>query len=217
VSRAERDFGKAWNLKEFRHVDAVVEEYRTGHFVIIVDDEDRENEGDLAFAGQTCTPDKINFMTKYGRGLICVALESKRLDELKIPPMVQENSSRFETAFSVSVEAREGTTTGISSADRATTILRLVDPKSSSKDFVMPGHTFPLRAREGGVLARGGQTEASVDLAKMAGMFPAGVICEIMNDDGTMARLPQLLEFSKRHGIQIISVADLIRYRQATG
>lgn len=203
-------------MKEFRHVEAVIEEYRKGNFVVIVDDEDRENEGDLAFAAEACTPDKINFMTKYGRGLICIALEAKRLDELKIPPMVQQNSSRFETAFAVSVEAREGTTTGISSADRATTVLRLVDAKSTSRDFVMPGHTFPLRAREGGVLARRGQTEASVDLAKMAGKYPAGVICEIMNDDGTMARMPQLLKFSEQHGIKIISIADLIRYRKAT-
>jgi 3,4-dihydroxy 2-butanone 4-phosphate synthase/GTP cyclohydrolase II len=154
-------------------------------------------------------------MTKYARGLICVSLEGNRLDELKIPMMVQDNTSRFETAFTVSVEAREGTTTGISAADRSATVLKLVDPNATAHDFVKPGHMFPIRAREGGVIVRCGQTEASVDCAKLAGLFPAGVICEIMNDDGTMARMPNLLEFSKKHSIKIISVADLIRYRTA--
>jgi 3,4-dihydroxy 2-butanone 4-phosphate synthase/GTP cyclohydrolase II len=202
-------------LKTFDEIREVIEDFRKGNFVIIVDDEDRENEGDLAFAAQLCTPEKINFMAKHGRGLICVSLEGDRLDELKIPMMVQENTSRFETAFTVSVEAREGTTTGISAADRSATILKLVDPKAIAHDFVKPGHMFPIRAREGGVIVRCGQTEASVDCAKLAGLFPAGVICEIMNDDGTMSRMPQLLEFSKVHSIKIISVADLIRYRTA--
>ncbi len=183
--------------------------------VIIVDDEDRENEGDFAFASETCTPEKINFMTKYGRGLICISMEGNRLDELNIPLMVSSNTSRFETAFTVSVEARENTTTGISAADRSETVLKLVDPKSKPSDFIMPGHMFPIRAKEGGVLVRSGQTEASVDLARLAGLTPSGVICEVMNDDGSMARMPQLVEISKKHDVKIISVADLIRYRTA--
>ncbi len=183
--------------------------------VIIVDDEDRENEGDLAFAAQTCTPEKINFMARYGRGLICVALESRRLDELHIPPMVSQNTSMFTTAFAVSVEAREGTTTGISAADRSATTLKLADPASVAADFVMPGHVFPLRAKEGGVLVRSGQTEASVDLARLADLCPAGVICEIMNEDGSMARMPQLRRFARRHTLEIVTVADLVRYRTA--
>lgn len=202
-------------MKTFDEIREVIDDFRKGNFVIIVDDEDRENEGDLAFAAQLCTPEKINFMAKHGRGLICVSLEGDRLDELKIPMMVQDNTSRFETAFTVSVEAREGTTTGISAADRSATVLKLVDPKAIAHDFVKPGHMFPIRAREGGVIVRCGQTEASVDCAKLAGLFPAGVICEIMNDDGTMSRMPQLLEFGKEHSIKIISVADLIRYRTA--
>ena len=202
-------------MKTFTEIEEIIEEYRKGNFVIIVDDEDRENEGDLAFAAQACTPEKINFMAKHGRGLICVSMTGSRLDELDIAPMVHQNSSRFETAFTVSVEAKEGTTTGISASDRSTTVLRLIDPKAGPLDFVKPGHTFPIRAREGGVLVRSGQTEASVDMAKLAGLYPAGVICEIMNDDGTMARLPMLQEFSKKFNIRIISVADLIRYRVA--
>lgn len=202
-------------MKTFDEIRDVIDDFRKGKFVIIVDDEDRENEGDLAFAAELCTADKINFMTKHARGLICVSMEGNRLDDLKIPMMVQENTSRFETAFTVSVEAREGTTTGISAADRSATVLKLVDPNAQPSDFVKPGHMFPIRAREGGVLVRCGQTEASVDLAKLAGLFPSGVICEIMNEDGTMARMPQLLEISKEHGIKIVSVADLIRYRTA--
>ena len=202
-------------MKSFEEIEAVIEEFRKGKFVIIVDDEDRENEGDLAFAAEMCTPEMVNFMTKYGRGLICIAMEGKRLDELKIPMMVNHNTSRFETAFTVSVEARVGTTTGISAADRCTTILKLVDKSATPEDLVMPGHMFPLRARDGGVLIRSGQTEGSVDMAKLAGLYPAGVICEIMNEDGTMARMPQLIEFGKQHGIKIISIADLIRYRTA--
>lgn len=203
-------------MKSFDEIKEVIDDFRVGKLIIIVDDEDRENEGDLAFAAEHCTAEKINFMTKHARGLICVSLEGERLDELKIPMMVQENTSRFNTAFTVSVEAREGTTTGISAADRAATVLKLVDPKAAPQDFVKPGHMFPIRAREGGVLVRCGQTEASVDCARLAGLFPSGVICEIMNEDGTMSRMPQLLEFSKEHDIKIISVADLIRYRTAT-
>lgn len=202
-------------MKTFDEIREVIDDFRKGKLVIIVDDEDRENEGDLAFAAELCSADKINFMTKYARGLICVSMEGSRLDHLKIPMMVQENTSRFETAFTVSVEAREGTTTGISAADRAATVLKLVDPDAQPSDFIKPGHMFPIRAREGGVLVRSGQTEASVDMAKLAGLFPSGVICEIMNEDGTMARMPQLSEISKEHGIKIISVADLIRYRTA--
>ena len=202
-------------MKTFAQIEEVIEDFRQGKQVIIVDDEDRENEGDLAFASEKCTPELINFMAKHGRGLICVSMEGKRLDELQIPMMVSQNSSRFETAFTVSVEAREGTTTGISASDRSTTVLKLVDPAAKPEDFVKPGHMFPIRAREGGVLIRSGQTEASVDLARLAGLYPSGVICEVMNDDGTMARMPELLQFSKAHGIKIISVADLIRYRTA--
>jgi 3,4-dihydroxy 2-butanone 4-phosphate synthase/GTP cyclohydrolase II len=202
-------------LKRFPEVEAAIAAYKKGDLVIIVDDEDRENEGDLACAGQQCTADKINFMAKYGRGLICVTMEGKRLDELAIPMMVNNNTSRFETAFTDTLDAAEGTTTGISAADRAKTVQKLVDPKSAPADFVRPGHMFPLRAREGGVLVRSGQTEASVDLARLAGMYPAGVICEIMNEDGTMARMPQLRTFAEEHGLVIVTIADLIRYRTA--
>ena len=202
-------------MKQLSEIGKAIDDYREGKFVIIVDDEDRENEGDLAFAAETCTPKKINFMTKQGRGLICIAMEGERLRKLGIPMMVGDNTSRFETAFTVSVEAREGTTTGISAADRCATVLKLVDASGTPHDFVKPGHMFPIRAREGGVLVRSGQTEASVDLARLAGLFPSGVICEIMNEDGTMARMPQLIEFSRKHGLRIISVADLIRYRTA--
>lgn len=202
-------------MKTFKDIEQVIEDFREGKFIIIVDDEDRENEGDLAFAAEKCTPEKINFMARFGRGLVCIAMDGKRLDELQIPMMVSNNTSRFGTAFTVSVEATEGTTTGISAADRSTTILKLVDPGATPKDFTMPGHVFPIRARDGGVLVRCGQTEASVDIARLAGLSAAGVICEIMNEDGTMARMPQLSEFSKEHDIKIISVADLIRYRRA--
>ena len=202
-------------MKTFAKIEEVINEYKKGNLVIIVDDEDRENEGDLAFAAETCTSEKINFMAKNGRGLICIAMEGERLDELGLPLMVSENTSRYETGFTVSVEAREGTTTGISTADRSTTIKKLIDPSSKPTDFIKPGHMFPIRAREGGVLIRSGQTEASVDLAKLAGLYPAGVICETMNEDGTMARMPQLKRFAKKHNLKIISVADLIRYRTA--
>lgn len=197
----------------FNSVEEVLEEIREGRMVIVVDDEDRENEGDLTVAAEKVTPDTINFMAKHGRGLICLALTGERLDELQIPMMVGENTSHFGTAFTVSIEARDGVTTGISAADRAKTILTAIDPNTKPSDLVRPGHVFPLRARPGGVLMRAGQTEAAVDLARLAGLYPAGVICEVMNDDGTMARVPQLMEVSRRHGIKIVTVADIIAYR----
>jgi len=195
-------------------IEEAIEDYRAGKFVIIVDDEDRENEGDLSVASEKVSPQAINFMARYGRGLICVALPGARIDELKIPMMVQENTSSFGTAFTVSVEAKHKVTTGISAYDRAATVQALVDPATRPEDLARPGHMFPLRARDGGVLVRAGQTEASVDLARLAGLYPSGVICEIMNDDGTMARMPQLEKFSEEHGIKIISVAQLIAYRR---
>jgi 3,4-dihydroxy 2-butanone 4-phosphate synthase/GTP cyclohydrolase II len=191
-----------------------IEDIRAGRFVIIVDDEDRENEGDLAIAAEKVTPEAINFMTKYGRGLICMPVIGQRLDELKIPMMVSENTSKFSTAFTVSVEAKRGVTTGISAADRARTVKTMIDPNTKPEDLARPGHMFPLRAREGGVLVRAGQTEAIVDLCRLADLYPAGVICEIMNEDGTMARLPQLEVMGQKFSIKIISVADLIAYRR---
>jgi 3,4-dihydroxy 2-butanone 4-phosphate synthase/GTP cyclohydrolase II len=195
-------------------IEEAIEEYRRGRFVIIVDDENRENEGDFAIAAQFVTPDAINFMATHARGLICVALTGSRLDELQIPLMVSDNTSKMQTAFCVSVEARDLTTTGISTADRSATIQKLIDPTARPTDFVRPGHTFPLRARDGGVLIRAGQTEASVDLARLAGLYPAGVICEVMNADGTMARFPQLERIATPFGLKIISVAQLIEYRR---
>ena len=197
-------------------IEEAIADYRAGRFVIIVDDEDRENEGDLVMAAQFCTADHINFMARYGRGLICMPMTGERIDQLGIPMMVNavDNSSQFGTPFTVSVEARTGVTTGISAADRARTVAVLIDPKSTKDDYVMPGHLFPLRAREGGVLVRAGQTEAAVDLAKLAGLYPAGVLCEIMRSDGTMARMPDLKRFAQRHGLKIISVEQLIAYRQ---
>ncbi|HYM16378.1 MAG TPA: bifunctional 3,4-dihydroxy-2-butanone-4-phosphate synthase/GTP cyclohydrolase II [Dehalococcoidia bacterium] len=194
-------------------VEEAIEEYRNGRFVIIIDDEDRENEGDLTIPAQFATPEAINFMARYGRGLVCVPMTGERLEQLHIPMMVNHNDSHFGTPFSVSVEARSGVTTGISAADRARTTQVLIDPKARPNDLVMPGHIFPLRARDGGVLVRAGQTEATVDLCKMAGLYPAGVLCEIMNLDGTMSRLPQLKRFARRHGLKIISVTQLIQYR----
>jgi len=199
----------------FEEIEEIISDYKNGKMVIIVDDEDRENEGDLAYAAEKSTVEKVNFMAKYGRGLICIAMEGHRLDDLRIPMMVERNTSSFETGFTVSVEAREGTTTGISAADRNTTILKLIDPNATPNDFVMPGHTFPLRAKKGGTLVRTGQTEASVDLARLSGLNPSGVICEIMNDDGTMARRDDLDVFAKEHNLKIISVADIVRYRYA--
>lgn len=196
-------------------IEAAIDDFRAGRFVIIVDDEKRENEGDLTLAAELVSPEAVNFMATQGRGLICVAMTGERLDALEIPLMVPENNtSKFQTAFCVSVEARDLTTTGISAADRSATIKRLVDPDARPADFVRPGHTFPLRARPGGVLVRAGQTEAAVDLAKLAGLYPAGVICEVMNPDGTMSRLPQLEVLAERFGIKIISVAQLIEYRR---
>jgi 3,4-dihydroxy 2-butanone 4-phosphate synthase/GTP cyclohydrolase II len=194
-------------------VEEAIEEYRLGRFVIIIDDEDRENEGDLTLPAQFIDADAINFMARHGRGLICVPMTGERLDELRIPMMVGRNDSHFGTGFTFSVEARTGVTTGISAADRARTVQVLADPNSEPNDLVMPGHIFPLRARDGGVLVRVGQTEATVDLCKMAGLHPVGVCCEIMNVDGTMARLPQLKRFASRHGLKIISVNQLISYR----
>lgn len=194
-------------------IPEAIEEIRQGHLIIIVDDEDRENEGDLVCAAEKITPELINFMAKEGRGLICLSLTEERCDELDLPPMATHNTSSMGTAFTVSIEAKRGVTTGISASDRATTILTAIDSRTKPRDLARPGHTFPLRAQSGGVLIRPGQTEASVDVARLAGMMPAGVICEIMNDDGTMSRLPQLEIFAKRHNLKIISVADLIRYR----
>jgi 3,4-dihydroxy 2-butanone 4-phosphate synthase/GTP cyclohydrolase II len=191
-----------------------IEDIKAGRFVIIVDDEDRENEGDLALAAEKVTAKAINFMAKHARGLICLPVIGKRLDELGLPLMVGENTSRFSTAFAVSVDAKHGTTTGISAADRAETIRVVIDPATKAEDLARPGHIFPLRAREGGVLVRAGQTEAIVDLARLAGLYPAGVICEIMNEDGTMARLPQLEVMAAKYEIKIVTVADLIAYRR---
>ena len=190
-----------------------VEDIRHGKLIIIVDDEDRENEGDLVCAAETVTPEMINFMAIHGRGLICLPLTEERCDELQLTPQTSDNTSKMGTAFTISIEAREGVTTGISAADRATTILTAVHPNTKASDLARPGHIFPLRAKQGGVLVRPGQTEASVDMCRIAGLQPAAVICEIMNDDGTMARMPELEAFAERHGLKIISVADLVRYR----
>jgi 3,4-dihydroxy 2-butanone 4-phosphate synthase/GTP cyclohydrolase II len=195
-------------------IPEAVADYEDGKFVIVVDDEDRENEGDLCVAAQLVTPEQIAFMSRYGGGLICTPVVARRLDELQIEPMVMNNTSRYGTAFSVSIEAKDLVTTGISAYDRAATIRHLLNPDARPQDFAKPGHTFPLRAAEGGVLKRAGQTEAAVDLAALAGLYPAGVICEIMNEDGRMARLPDLEQFSATHGIKIIAINDLIAYRR---
>jgi 3,4-dihydroxy 2-butanone 4-phosphate synthase / GTP cyclohydrolase II len=196
-------------------IDEAVEEIRNGRMIIIVDDEDRENEGDLVCAAELVTPEIISFMAIHGRGLICLPLTEERCDELQLHPQTPDNTSSMGTAFTISIEARSGVTTGISAADRAKTILTAVDPNSKPSDLARPGHVFPLRAKRGGVLVRVGQTEASVDIARIAGLAPAAVICEIMNDDGTMARMPELEVFAEKHGLKIISVADLVRYRIA--
>ena len=221
---------------KFATIPAAIEEIRKGKLIIVVDDPDRENEGDLVIAAEKVTPQAINFMAKYGRGLICLPIIGKRLDELRISPMVRENTVRLsstssdpeytegsspktdykETAFTVSINARKGITTGISAPDRAHTIKTILDSKTKPDDLMRPGHVFPLRYKEGGVLVRAGHTEAAVDLAKLAGLYPAGVICEIMNDDGTMARLPQLFKFVKKHQLKIITIASLIAYRRKT-
>ena len=200
----------------FAEIPDAVAAIARGEMVIVVDDEDRENEGDLTIAAEKVTPDVINFMAKHGRGLICMPMLEERLTELDIPLMVAENTARFDTAFTVSIEAKGGTSTGISAGDRAATVLAAIDPRTRPADLARPGHMFPLKARAGGVLVRTGQTEAAVDLAKIAGLYPAGVICEIMNDDGTMARVPELTRFAKRHKLLMITIADLIQYRMRT-
>jgi len=197
----------------FARIEDAVDAIRDGKMIIIVDDADRENEGDLMIAAEKVTPDAINFMARYGRGLICLSMTPERLDELEIPLMVSQNSSRFDTGFCVTIEAKHRTSTGISASDRAATVLAAIDPATTPADLARPGHMFPLRSRTGGVLVRTGQTEAAVDLAKIAGLYPAGVICEVMNEDGTMARVPQLTRFAKRHGLLMVTVADLIKYR----
>jgi len=194
-------------------IEEAIEEMRAGRMVILVDDEDRENEGDLTMAAQCVTPEAINFMARFGRGLICLTMTAERCDRLDLPPMVQSNTSSFGTAFTVSIDAKKGVTTGISAADRAHTILTAVAPDAVAHDLARPGHIFPLRAKNGGVQVRAGQTEGSVDLARLAGLEPAGVICEIMNDDGTMSRMPELKKFAKEHGIKVCTIADLVAYR----
>ena len=197
-------------------VEQAVQAVRDGRMIIIVDDEDRENEGDLMVAAEKVTPDIINFMARYGRGLICLPLTRERLEELQLPLMVSDNTARFQTAFTVSIDAKQGVTTGISAPDRAKTVLTAIDPKTAPADLARPGHIFPLQAREGGVLSRTGQTEAAIDMARLAGLYPAGVICEVMNEDGTMARLPQIEQFSQEFGLPILTIADLIQYRMRT-
>ncbi|HUJ40340.1 MAG TPA: 3,4-dihydroxy-2-butanone-4-phosphate synthase [Candidatus Acidoferrales bacterium] len=197
----------------FCTVEEALEEIRQGRMIVLVDDADRENEGDLCMAAEKVTPEAINFMARYGRGLVCLSLTEERCEELNLAMMVAQNTSALGTAFCESIEARRGVTTGISAADRATTILTAIDPKTRPADLARPGHVFPLQAKRGGVLVRAGQTEASVDLARLAGMSPAGVICEIMNDDGTMSRVPELTEFCRAHGLKLLTVADLIRHR----
>ncbi|OFW06848.1 MAG: bifunctional 3,4-dihydroxy-2-butanone 4-phosphate synthase/GTP cyclohydrolase II [Acidobacteria bacterium RIFCSPLOWO2_02_FULL_67_36] len=200
----------------FAPIDDAIQAIRDGGMIIVVDDEDRENEGDLTIAADKITPDAINFMARYGRGLICMPMTEERLAELDIPQMVSQNTARFDTAFCVSIEAKGVTSTGISAGDRAATVLVAIDPRTRPSDLARPGHMFPLRARTGGVLVRAGQTEAAVDLSRIAGLYPAGVICEIMNDDGSMARVPELTRFAKRHKLLMITIADLIQYRMRT-
>jgi len=200
-------------MTPFTDVPTAIEEIRAGRMVVVVDDEDRENEGDLTLAAEKVTPEAINFMAKHGRGLVCLAMTEERLEHLRIGPMTSENTSQYGTAFCEAIDAREGVTTGISAHDRAHTIKVAIDPATRPSDLARPGHMFPLRARKGGVLVRAGQTEASVDLARLAGMVPAGIICEIMKDDGTMARVPDLIEFCRIHEMKMLTVAELIRYR----
>jgi 3,4-dihydroxy 2-butanone 4-phosphate synthase/GTP cyclohydrolase II len=199
----------------FADVPTAIEEIRAGRMIVVVDDEDRENEGDLTLAAEKVTPEAINFMARYGRGLVCLTMTEERLDHLRLGPMTAENTSQYGTAFCEAIDAREGVTTGISAYDRARTIQVAIDPATKASDLARPGHVFPLRARKGGVLVRAGQTEASVDLARLAGMIPAGIICEIMKDDGTMARVPDLIAFCEQHSLRMLTVAELIRYRMA--
>ena len=203
----------AQRRSQFAAIEDAVRAIRDGGMIIVVDDEDRENEGDLTMAASTVTPEAINFMAKYGRGQICLSMTGQRPDELEIPLAVSANTTPFGTAFCVPIDAKAKVTTGISAADRAATVLAAIDPKTTPADLARPGHVSPLRARDGGVMVRAGQTEAAVDLARMAGLYPAGVICEIMNEDGTMARVPELTRFAKRHGLLIVTIADLIQYR----
>lgn len=201
-------------MSVFSPIEDAIEDLRNGRMVIVVDDEDRENEGDVIMAAEFATPESVNFLARHARGLICVALEGERLDELRLGPMVQENTAKLQTHFTVSVDAVHGTTTGISAYDRAVTIRTLIDPATKPQDLARPGHVFPLRAAKGGVLRRAGHTEAAVDLMRLAGLKPAGVLCEIMAEDGTMARVPQLVEFAKRHDLRIVTICDLIEYRR---
>jgi 3,4-dihydroxy 2-butanone 4-phosphate synthase/GTP cyclohydrolase II len=203
-------------LSPFATIEQAIAEISAGRFVVVVDDEDRENEGDLTIAAEFATPEAVNFMATHARGLICLCLTPERCDDLGLRQMTDQNETPFETAFTVSIEARDGVSTGISAADRARTIAVAIDPASGPRDLVQPGHVFPLRARPGGVLQRSGQTEAAVDLARLAGLQPAGVVCEIMNDDGTMARVPDLVSYCERHGLKMVTVADLIEYRRRT-
>jgi len=200
----------------FAPIEEAIDAIRAGRMVIVVDDEDRENEGDLTIAAEKVTPEAINFMARYGRGLICMPMTGERLDQLEVPLMVNQNTTTFNTAFCVSIEAKQHVSTGISAADRAVTVRAAIDPKTKPADLARPGHMFPLRARDGGVLVRAGQTEAAVDLARIAGLYPAGVICEIMNEDGTMARVPELARFARKHRLLMITIADLIKYRMRT-
>jgi 3,4-dihydroxy 2-butanone 4-phosphate synthase/GTP cyclohydrolase II len=200
----------------FAAIEAAIDAVRAGRMIIVVDDEDRENEGDLTLAAEQVTPEAINFMAKFGRGQICLSMTGQRLDELEIPPAVNANTTPFGTAFCVPIDAKRNVTTGISAADRAATVLAAIHPETRPADLARPGHVSPLRARDGGVLVRAGQTEAAVDVARMAGLYPAGVICEIMNEDGTMARVPELTRFAKKHGLRMITIEDLIQYRMRT-
>src|SRR4030043_2034289 len=201
---------------KFNTIDEAIDDIAKGKLGILVDDEDRENEGDLCMAAEKVTPEAINFMARCGRGLICLSLTPERVEELKLPMMTEDNTSPFGTAFTVSIEAKKGVTTGISAADRATTIRTAIDPETKPEDLVRPGHVFPLKARPGGVLQRAGQTEGSVDLSRLSGLYPAGVICEIMNDDGTMARVPELTEVAKKQNLKTVTTKDLIKYRMRT-
>jgi len=216
MERIEIAKGARRQAGPFARIEEAVDAFRTGRMIIVVDDEDRENEGDLTIAAEKATPEAINFMATHGRGLICLSMTPERLDELEIPLMVAQNTSRLETAFCVSIEAKNRTTTGISANDRAATVLTAIDPATRPIDLARPGHMFPLRSRIGGVIVRAGQTEAAVDLARMAGLYPAGVICEVMNKDGTMARVPQLAKVARKHGLLMITIADLIKYRMRT-
>ncbi len=210
------EIAKGARKASFARIEEAVAAIRAGKIIIVVDDEDRENEGDLTIAAEKVTPEAINFMARFGRGLICLSMTAERLEELAIPLLVRDNTSRFDTAFCTPIDAVGRTTTGISAFDRAATVLAAIDPATKPADMARPGHVHPLRARPGGVLVRAGQTEAAVDLARIAGLYPAGVICEIMNEDGTMARVPQLRKYARRHGLLMVTVADLIKYRMQT-